>query len=225
MDMIYEERLSDSPYVINYAHSRVESDGYSLLPADGNCYLFVMSHQGQARIAVGGALTQAMALPVKAGTEWIGVRFRLGAFIPHLPAPNLVDNVAFLPEATGKTFWLHGSAWQFPTYENVDTFVDRLIRDEVLVCDPVVGAVLQNQPPEMSLRSVQRRFLQVTGLPHSTILQIERARHAAALLQQGQSILDTVHEAGYFDQPHLTRSLKRFMGQTPAQIAGVKIPE
>ncbi len=32
------------------------------------------------------------------------------------------------------------------------------------------------------------------------------------------SILDTVERAGYFDQPHLTRSLKRFIGQTPAQI-------
>ncbi len=45
-----------------------------------------------------------------------------------------------------------------------------------------------------------------------------RARHARTLLQQGISILDTVEQAGYADQPHLTRSLKRFMGQTPAQI-------
>jgi methylphosphotriester-DNA--protein-cysteine methyltransferase len=40
------------------------------------------------------------------------------------------------------------------------------------------------------------------------------------LLQRGVSIHDTVHEAGYFDQPHLTRSLKRLLGQTPAEIAG-----
>jgi methylphosphotriester-DNA--protein-cysteine methyltransferase len=39
------------------------------------------------------------------------------------------------------------------------------------------------------------------------------------LLRQGASILDTVYQAGYFDQPHLTRALKRFTGQTPAQIA------
>jgi Transcriptional regulator containing an amidase domain and an AraC-type DNA-binding HTH domain len=32
------------------------------------------------------------------------------------------------------------------------------------------------------------------------------------------SILDVVYEAGYYDQPHLTRSLKYFIGQTPAQI-------
>jgi hypothetical protein len=27
-------------------------------------------------------------------------------------------------------------------------------------------------------------------------------------------------QADYFDQPHLTRSLRRFIGQTPAQIVG-----
>jgi len=28
-----------------------------------------------------------------------------------------------------------------------------------------------------------------------------------------------VHETGYYDQAHLTRSLQRFIGQTPARIA------
>jgi AraC-like DNA-binding protein len=27
-----------------------------------------------------------------------------------------------------------------------------------------------------------------------------------------------VHQAGYYDQAHLTRSLKRLIGQTPARI-------
>jgi methylphosphotriester-DNA--protein-cysteine methyltransferase len=50
------------------------------------------------------------------------------------------------------------------------------------------------------------------------IYQAERARRAEALLRQGVSILDTVFEAGYYDQPHLTRSLKQFIGHTPGQI-------
>jgi methylphosphotriester-DNA--protein-cysteine methyltransferase len=62
-------------------------------------------------------------------------------------------------------------------------------------------------------------------LTHSTIRQIERARHAAVLLRQGLSILDVVYEAGYFDQPHLTRSLKYFIGQTPTQIMEKGGPE
>ncbi len=37
-------------------------------------------------------------------------------------------------------------------------------------------------------------------------------------MKRGDSIADAIHEAGYFDQPHLTRSLKRFVGQTPAEL-------
>jgi AraC-like DNA-binding protein len=70
----------------------------------------------------------------------------------------------------------------------------------------------------MSIRSMQYRFLQATGLPHKTIQQIERARSAVSLLEQGTSISDTAFELGYFDQAHLTNALKRFVGKTPAQI-------
>jgi AraC-like DNA-binding protein len=48
--------------------------------------------------------------------------------------------------------------------------------------------------------------------------QIERARYATNLLREGVSILDVVHRAGYFDQAHLTRSLKRFIGETPTEV-------
>jgi hypothetical protein len=47
----------------------------------------------------------------------------------------------------------------------------------------VVQAVLQNQPQEMSLRSVQRHFLQATGLTHSYIRRIKQARQAVALVE------------------------------------------
>jgi AraC-like DNA-binding protein len=51
------------------------------------------------------------------------------------------------------------------------------------------------------------------------IKQVARAQQAATMLQQGSTILDTVYTLGYFDQPHLTRSLKQWIGYTPAQIA------
>jgi methylphosphotriester-DNA--protein-cysteine methyltransferase len=48
--------------------------------------------------------------------------------------------------------------------------------------------------------------------------QIERARYATLLLRCGVSIPDAAHQAGYFDQPHLTRSIKQFIGHTPAEL-------
>jgi hypothetical protein len=139
---------------------------------------------------------------------------------------KFLDVETALPEAASQTsFWLKGSAWQFPNYENVDTFVNRLVRDEILVRDPVVHTALQGHPPELAPRTVRDRFLRTTGLTQTHIFQVERAKRAATLLRQGVSILDTVYEAGYFDQPHLTRALKHWIGYTPAQIAAAATPQ
>ena len=123
-----------------------------------------------------------------------------------------------LPEASSRSFWLNGSAWEYPDFENAETFVKRLVHDGLIAADLSVDAALRNQPQAVSRRTAQRHFLQSTGITHSTIHQIERARHATNLLKQRVSIFDTVYEAGYFDQAHLTRSLKHLIGQPTAQI-------
>jgi AraC-like DNA-binding protein len=170
-------------------------------------------------------MTRAIPKTHVEGIEWLVIKFKLGTFLRDVSPRSLLDRETHLSLETGNSFWLGGSAWQLPDYENADTFVDWLVREEVLLSDPVVLAVLADQPNQMSSRTVRHRFLHATGLPHTGIRQIERARSAAALLQQGVSILDVVAQAGYADQPHLTRFLKRFMGQTPAHFAGMHMPE
>ncbi|MDZ4763415.1 MAG: helix-turn-helix domain-containing protein [Chloroflexota bacterium] len=219
MSIIYEERPSDAPFVQSVARIQAERDGFSLIPADGHWYLYITTLNGKTTFTVGGPITKALSLPHAAGAESVGIRLRLGTFMPHLPVKLLVDGVITLPDASSQSFWLNSSAWQFPTLDNAETFVGRLVRTGILVCEPVIDAALQGDTSNLSVRSVQRRFLQATGLTPVLIRQIERARHATALLQQGDSISDAVYTAGYFDQAHLTHALKRFMGQTPAQIA------
>jgi len=51
------------------------------------------------------------------------------------------------------------------------------------------------------------------------------SRTLGTLVTSGVPILEVVHLAGYFDQPHLTRSLGRFIGQTPAQLLHHSRPE
>jgi methylphosphotriester-DNA--protein-cysteine methyltransferase len=80
-------------------------------------------------------------------------------------------------------------------------------------------AALHGEQHALSTRSAQRHFLQATGMTYGTMRQIERARKATNLLRQGFTIADVVHDAGYFDQAHLTRSLRKLIGLTPAKIA------
>jgi len=176
--------------------------------------------QGETTMTVRGPET--IATPAECqGTdaEFFGIVFRLGVFMPHLPPGDVMDRRdATLPAAAGPSFWLHGSAWHYPDYENADTFVERLVRVGLLAREPIVEAALQGQLKDVSLRTAQRHLLRATGLTQGAIRQIERARYATSRLQHGASILDTVFEAGYFDHAHLIRSLKHFIGQTPTQI-------
>lgn len=218
MIFTFDERPADSPFVEKLWRTQSESDGTFLSRAVCHWEMVVTKHRGKTTLTVRGPETKATLAHCPEDAEFFGIQFKLGTFMPRLSARDLLDGEMDLPEATSRSFWLSGSTWQFPDYDNAETFVNRLVREELLVCDPIVDASLQGQPQKLSLRSVQRRFLQATGLTHSAVHQIERAREAVALLEQGISILDTVDQAGYADQPHLTRSLKRLIGYTPAQI-------
>ena len=219
MDLVCEERTSDSPYVDRVWHSQGERAGTFISMAEIECGLVVTKYRGKTMLTVRGPSIKATPAFCPPDAEFFGIQFKPGAFMRNLPAKLVMDRHDLnLPEASSQSFWLNGSAWQYPNYENADAFVNHLVQDGLLVCDPVVGAVLQGQPLEMSLRTVQRRFMQATGLTHTAMHQINRAQYATSLLKQGTSILDAVYEAGYFDQPHLTRALKHFIGQTPAQL-------
>lgn len=221
MDLTCDIKLTDSPFIDHVWRGKSEGEGGSFISiANSHWGMVVTRINGQTMMTVRGPETVATSAYSPEGAEFFGVQFKPGTLMPDLPAKMLMDRCdVTLPNASSQSFWLNGAAWQFPDYENIETFIERLIREEVLIHEPVVNAVLQGeQPGDVSLRTVQRRFLQATGLTYGMISQIERARQAAILLKQGMSILDTVEAAGYFDQPHLTRSLKHFIGQTPAQI-------
>src|SRR5436305_981830 len=219
MIIIDEERVSDSPFVERIWCSHSEGERAFLSIAVNHCELVVSRLQGKVTMTLRGPETKATPMGnAPAEGEWVGILLKLGTFLPHLPTSRLVDGGVDLPTASSNSFWLGGSVWQFPDSENADIFVERLVREGLLRRSPVVEAALQGQLKDLTQRAVQYRFLQVTGITQSTARQIERARYATLLLQQGVSILDTIEQAGYYDQPHLTRSLGRFINSTPKYV-------
>lgn len=223
MSAIFEGRISESPHIEMVWRGRVEEDYAPVCPADARWNLLFVKHKGQIRASAEGPTTAFVPKSQPEGAEFLVIKFKLGTFMPHMPVLNLRDGDAELPGAASRSFWLQGTAWELPSFDNAEVFVDRLVREELLIHDPVVETVLKNEPADLSMRSLRRRFLQATGLSQGAISQIERAQQAAALLERGTPILDAVHQAGYADQPHMTRSLRRFYGFTPAQI--MRTPE
>lgn len=224
MSLSYEERSSDSPYVEKVTRGWTTGQGSTIRPAEINWHMILTRHSGGTQFMLVGPWETSGIAAWGGEAEILWIKFKLGTFMPHLPTKDILESETTLPEAASRSFWLKGSAWQFPDYENADTFVQKLVHEEIVAYDPLVESVLQGQPTEMSPRTVRHRFLRATGLPQGHIFQFERAQRAAEFLRQGQSILNTVYEAGYFDQPHLTRSLKQFIGYTPAQIIRMSEP-
>jgi hypothetical protein len=219
MLLLFEDRPSDSPLVERVWQSRSVRAGRFASVAASHWEMVVTRVDGRTRMTVRGPETRATAADCPADGEWLGIRFKLGTFMPELSVARIIDRQDVdLPHVSTRSFWLDGATWEYPTYENAEVFVQRLAQRGVIGREPVVDGVLRGGRHELSTRSTQRRFLRATGLTYGAHRQIERARHAARSLTGGAAILDAVHDAGYFDQAHLTRSFKRLIGRTPGQI-------
>ncbi len=214
-----DERASNSPLVERVWHSHSERGGSFISTAGSNWEIVVTKRAGSTVLTVRGPETRATPADCPPDADFMGITFKAGAFMSQFPARMVLDRHDLnLPRAGSRSFWLDSAAWEYPNFENADTFVARLVRAGLLGHDPLIGVALQEQPSLWSRRTIQRRFLQVTGLTHNRVFQIQRALYATNLLKQGASILDAVERAGYADQPHMNRAFRRFVGQTPGQI-------
>ena len=211
-------RPSDIPFVQAVYQARSVGGGSFMSAAASNWEMVITKQEGKITLSIRGPETKASPSPIPEDAEFLGIIFKHGMFMPDLPGSKLVDEEIHLSGSARNSFQLFGEAWEFPNLENVDTFVNRLLRKELLAHDQVVDDVLRGKTQDLSLRSIQRRFVHVTGLTYKGIQQIERARQAVTLLQSGVPILDATYQTGYFDQAHLTRSLKLLYGQTPGEI-------
>lgn len=215
----FEDRASDHPFVEKVWRCSSDRADRFLSIAANNFEMAITRLGGKCFITLRGPETAATAMDCPADGEWVCIRFKAGAFMPQFLPGSLRDhNDVTLPHAGKRSFWLNGSALEYPDFENAEAFVQRLARAGLLVRDPVVEDTLLRQPGELSVRSGQRHFLRSAGVTYATYRQVERARHATGLLRAGVPILDVVGQAGYFDQAHLTRSLTRFIGESPAKV-------
>jgi len=182
--------------------------------------IVVTRQDGATRLTVRGPETRATTVPIPQEAEFFGIQFSIGTFMPALPPGRLVDRTVTLPATTRGSFWLDGSLWDVPDRDTADVLVDRLGKAGLVVHDPVVPEALHGDVEGFSTRSLERRVARATGLSRGGIARIRRAEGAVELLSRGVAASEVARRTGYADQPHLTRSLRRLVGQTPAQIGG-----
>jgi hypothetical protein len=188
--------------------------------AKGSSMIAFARNGDRVTVHLRGPETRATRLICAEGWEFFGVELRLGAHLPLFPPAGLADlNDALLPTRSGNRILLDNREWEMPTEQNVDVFVNRLVRAGLLFFDPLVDEIRHGERPRaMSERTAQIRFRRAVGISRRKLVSIEQARHAAQLLAAGGSNADVVTDSGYYDQPQLARAMRWATGHTPGEL-------
>ena len=217
---LYEERASASPHVeCTWQAMSVREERY-LVPAIEHWDIWFAREPDDRVVAglSGPALGSRWIASVVGEHGW-GVQLRAHVVVPGVPKRLLLGGEVRLTVEDG-TVEISGHRVPVPTFEELEGFVGRLLRLDVLRSDDDVRRALAGDEVGYSERHWQRRVRESTGVTRKQISQLARAREAYVLLQQGISPAECAATCGYADQAHLTRSLRLLHGETPARILG-----
>lgn len=81
--------------------------------------------------------------------------------------------------------------------------------------DPAIELALAGRDAGLSQRQLRRRFRRSIGYGPATLRRIERFGHVRQLADRGLPLAAAAAGAGYSDQAHLSREVKRLTGLTP----------
>ena len=214
MFLEFDDRESDSPYVERIWRSRSRNGGSFLSMAEGNIELVVTRLPGFLAVTLRGPVSRGSLVECPPNGEWLAVRFRLGTYLPRMPTAALIDHQDVqLPVLPNGRFWFSDLTWEIPTYDNAEAFAARLVR-------------AWRHRAQPCNRCSRRRRCRLDEPAFGSAPFSPRHRHdvqqlsadPAALLSSGSSVLNATFDAGYFDQAHLTRSVKQLIGMTPARL-------
>ena len=213
-----ETRSSDSPFVESITRVSYEARTRELSTPDGTWDIVVMVRGDRTIVLQTGVLSRPVVLENEPGDSYLAISFRPGVFVPTTPGSQMVDRGLERPLVGARKFAMENETLEVPTFENAEGLVARLARAGLLARDELVESVVAGHPRAIHPRSMQRHFLQALGVTPKYFEQIQRARRAVELLQQGVVPAEVAITVGYSDQPHLTRSLKTIMGSTPGAL-------
>ncbi len=218
VELRFETRGSDSPWVDSVWTCTSDRVTAMTSVAGVRWGLVFWECDGRAHASITGPETRAGTAPVPEGATFTGIDFAVGTALRAVPTPALVDGGIELPDTTRRAFRWDGASWETPGPDDAEALVGRLVRAGAVVRDPLVAEVLRGDRPAVSGRTVERRFRAATGLTRGAVRQIERARSAAELLAAGTPAAEVVARLGYFDEPHLARALRTYVGRTGGQL-------
>jgi AraC-like DNA-binding protein len=190
-----------------------------------------------------GPDTTARVVPLRTG-DVAGIRLRPGAarlLLGDIPTSELRDLQVDVTQLWGNAYQpvvddLAGA----PSLKHATETLERtlLAHRPGYAADPAVDAVIaalqRPDPPAvptladsvgLSARQLRRRVTTEVGYGPQTlesVLRFDRARRLAPTGSVPGGLADLAVTAGYADQAHLTREVRRFAGTTPRELFGLQ---
>ena len=199
----------------------------------------------EGELIVAGPDTESVELEVAPNRSFVGLRFRAGGApaVLGMPASELLDQRIDASEMLGARAHALSERLASATSLRVaaavlEETVTRWLHDAE-PSDALVGrAILELQTPRtewtvatlaaqlgVSERQLRRRFLSAVGYGPKLFERVARLRrfiHAASSPHSG-GLAALAAEAGYADQPHLTRECRELTALTPSQLLGYPV--
>ncbi|MHA7246839.1 helix-turn-helix domain-containing protein [Arthrobacter tecti] len=215
---MWEQRASTSADIVTVWRAFADEDADYIDEASEHWGLsFIRRPDGSLAAELAGPRIEGLPIRSRVGEWYWGVELAAHAVIPGVDKALLRGAIAELPVAGGRVT-IGVRSYPVPEWEELETFVSRLLTDGVIVADANIRRALGGDDRGLSRRSWQRRFLSVTGLRRKEIERLDRSRRAYRLLSEGVPPSEVAVAVGYADQAHLTRELRRVRGETPARI-------
>jgi len=225
--------------VLTCTWSGAARDGMRILP-DG-CIDIVWI--GDSALTVAGPDTKPVVAEMPDGTLTVGVRFRPGRAPGFLGvgAAELTDRSATLEELWGRAAaFLAERLGAAPSIEAKEALLEEALLGRLHVAKPPddnieaaveaiaatpstvrVGAL--SAEVGLSERHLRRRFERAVGYGPKTLGRVLRFRRFLSLAEDhGVPLARAAAEAGYADQPHLTRECSDLAGLPPAELLAVR---
>lgn len=214
----YGYRVSGSPHLGVVWWARVDDDAVYVDAANEFWgFAFGVRADGPPSATLIGPSLVPRELHLAAGERGWGAELAAHVFVRQLDKRRLVGEMRDLP-TDGQFFELAGVRLPVPDVDGMEDLVQALLRQGILAADDDVAAALAGRPVPLSRRSLHRHVADATGLGSKKIEQLQRARAAYALLQDGWSAAAAAVEAGFVDQAHMTRAFTALAGRSPARI-------
>lgn len=220
--------------VSHYWLSRDSGGGRHTVLPDGCVDLVLRLCDGDGAWQAFGTSTRPLDVPVEPGCVYFGIRFQPGQSRHFLPLPGrlLTDTAEPLARPANLEAERLCALLALP---NPAPALDALLCDWLAgrtspaaridgaltllgAHDAPLGVATLAERLNLSRRQLERDFLEWVGVPPKVFMGIRRSQRAMALLSSrspAAPLADIALAAGYADQSHMTRELKRYLGVTP----------